>query len=237
MTLFNIDKTIVFSLIFIIMKSKICTKCGCNKSLSDFRKNKNTKDGLRTECKACSKSMNKNYYENNKEKVKETTKNWLVDNSDKMKLYNDNWSKSNPKKRRLYSKKWSNNNQEQVRNNHNEYERKRRAEDPKFKLKCYIRTMIKRSLRNKGYNKKSQTQTILGCDYDEFIKHIESKWESWMNWDNYGKYNGTEKYGWDMDHITPLAKGKTEGDILKLNHYLNIQPLCSYINRDVKRDK
>ena len=33
------------------------------------------------------------------------------------------------------------------------------------------------------------------------------------------------------------AKLIPEEDIIKLNHYTNIQPLCSYINRYVKRDK
>ena len=57
-----------------------------------------------------------------------------------------------------------------------------------------------------------------------------------MNWDNYGLYNGEEKYGWDLDHIVPLSSAECEGDIYRLNHYSNIQPLCSYVNRDVKRD-
>ena len=58
-----------------------------------------------------------------------------------------------------------------------------------------------------------------------------------MNWNNYGIYNGEENYGWDLDHIIPLSSGKCEEDVIRLNHYTNIQPLCSYINRNVKRDK
>lgn len=57
-----------------------------------------------------------------------------------------------------------------------------------------------------------------------------------MNWENYGLYNGTEGYGWDIDHIIPTSSGITEDDIIKLNHYLNLRPLCSKINRDIKRD-
>jgi hypothetical protein len=88
-----------------------------------------------------------------------------------------------------------------------------------------------------GYKKNTRTYKILGCTYEEFKTHIESQWEEWMNWDNYGRYNGEENYGWDLDHIIPLSSVTTEEDIIRLNHYSNIQPLCSYVNRYVKRDK
>ena len=57
-----------------------------------------------------------------------------------------------------------------------------------------------------------------------------------MNWDNYGLYNGEENYGWDLDHIVPVSSAQCEEDIYRLNHHSNIQPLCSYVNRYVKRD-
>jgi hypothetical protein len=57
-----------------------------------------------------------------------------------------------------------------------------------------------------------------------------------MTWDNHGLYNGTEGFGWDIDHIIPLSSAINETDIIKLNHYFNLQPLCSKINRDVKRN-
>ena len=58
-----------------------------------------------------------------------------------------------------------------------------------------------------------------------------------MNWDNYGLYNGELDYGWDLDHIIPISSAKTEEDIIRLNHYTNLQPLCSKTNRDIKKDK
>jgi hypothetical protein len=58
-----------------------------------------------------------------------------------------------------------------------------------------------------------------------------------MTWDNYGLYNGELNYGWDIDHIIPLSSGKTEDDLINLNHYTNLQPLCSKINRDIKKNK
>ena len=57
-----------------------------------------------------------------------------------------------------------------------------------------------------------------------------------MTWDNYGLYNGELNCGWDIDHIIPLSSVNTEDDIIKLNHYTNLQPLCSYTNRVIKKD-
>ena len=74
------------------------------------------------------------------------------------------------------------------------------------------------------------------CWDGEFMEHIESQFEDWMNWDNYGLYNGEEKCGWEYDHIVPISSAQCEEDIYKLNHHSNIQPLCSYVNRHVKRD-
>ena len=57
-----------------------------------------------------------------------------------------------------------------------------------------------------------------------------------MTWENYGLYNGELNYGWDIDHIIPQSYGNTEEEIIKLNHYTNLQPLCSKVNRDIKRN-
>ena len=62
-----------------------------------------------------------------------------------------------------------------------------------------------------------------------------------MNWDNKGNVNGviasTINQSWDIDHIIPLATATCEADVIRLNHYTNLQPLCSYTNRYIKADK
>lgn len=100
-----------------------------------------------------------------------------------------------------------------------------------------IRTRISNSIRTKGYTKKSLTYKILGCTYEEFKIYLENKFEHWMNWNNYGLYNGNINFGWDLDHIIPVSSVIDENDLLRINHYSNFQPLCSYINRYVKKDK
>lgn len=61
-----------------------------------------------------------------------------------------------------------------------------------------------------------------------------------MNWENYGnpkdgKYELNKT--WDLDHIIPICSAKTNEDIIRLNHYTNFQPLCSYVNRYIKRHR
>jgi hypothetical protein len=57
-----------------------------------------------------------------------------------------------------------------------------------------------------------------------------------MSWNNYGLYNGEFYFGCDLDHIIPISSAKSEEEILKLNNFNNFQPLCSKINRDIKKN-
>ena len=58
-------------------------------------------------------------------------------------------------------------------------------------------------------------------------------WENYVNpKDGIYELNKT----WDIDHIIPLSSAKNENELIKLNHYTNLQPLCSYTNRFIKKD-
>jgi hypothetical protein len=51
------------------MKTKICTKCGVEKTLSEFSKHKDRKYGVRNWCKLCSSEDYKQYRIKNKDKI------------------------------------------------------------------------------------------------------------------------------------------------------------------------
>lgn len=110
------------------------------------------------------------------------------------------------------------------------------------KLYTNLRDHITRSLKHLGieykkYDVKYSSIKICGLKKEDFLKYIETKMEPWMTWSNYGLYNGTPNYGWDLDHVIPRSTVKTIEDFYTVYHYSNIQPLCSYLNRDVKKDK
>jgi hypothetical protein len=185
----------------------------------------------------------KEWYSKNKENVKERVKDWKEENKEALKEYTkkyreenkDNlkkWREENKEKIREQRKKY----REQNRDKISQYENKKRKEDPLYWLRSNIRSSISTMLNRKGYTKNSKTIEILGCSFEEFFLYLESKFEPWMTWDNRGLYNGTSNFGWDIDHIIPISSGLTEEDIIKLNHYTNLQPLCSYYNRDIKKN-
>ena len=194
-------------------------KCECGLIKTEENKslfaNKSKKRPNMILCKKCYIDYRNKYNKNKIQESRETNREFY--NDYQRKIYNENKEKHNE-----YCKK---------------YKKKKRKEDPIYKLKENIRGVIGRGFRNKGFDKNSRTYEILGCDFETFKTHIESLWEDWMNWDNYGvdKRKKIEpKQTWDIDHIIPVSNGKTEREVIELNHYTNLQPLCSHYNRFVK---
>ena len=112
-----------------------------------------------------------------------------------------------------------------------EYQNNRKKTDILFKLKMNISCLIRNSIKKNGYKKSIKTENILGCSIEEFKQYIENLFESWMNWNNHGVLkSGKRQHTWQIDHIIPLSSAKTEEDVLKLNHYKNLQPLDAYTN-------
>lgn len=186
-----------------------------------------------------------NSEEERQQAKKEYIKNWRLEHpnydreryatNEKYRNSSNEWRKKNPEKAKEQIIKFRKNNP----NYYAKLVKERKRIDPLFKLISNIRCSIKQSLKRKKFNKNnSKTEQILGCTFEQFKQYIEKQFESWMRWENHGLYNkDTFNYGWDLDHIIPISSAKTKEDIIKLNHYTNFQPLCSKINRDIKRAK
>jgi hypothetical protein len=209
--------------------SKICNTCNIRKKLIEFSKG-DCKLGVRNRCKECEKPLKKKYSD-------VRIKNMSEEDKLKYKEYHTKYREENKITIREKIKEYNIKNRNVISKKYNIYIKNRFNVDSLFKLTFNIRTLIRNSFYCNGYTKKSKTQEILGCSFEEFKLHLESKFESWMTWENRGLYNGELNYGWDLDHIIPISSANTEEDITKLNHYTNFQPLCSFINRNIKRDK
>ncbi len=164
-------------------------------------------------------------------KDKEKRKEYLEANKEKIRLQKKLNYEANREKILQRQNEYNKSNKEKIR----EYQRNKYNNDILYRLKKNMRNQIGNSIRNGGFKKLTHTEQILGCTYEEFKLYLESLFKPWMNWENRGLYNGEENYGWDIDHIIPLSTATCEADIIRLNHYSNLQPLCSHINRDIKR--
>lgn len=90
------------------------------------------------------------------------------------------------------------------------------------KLRTRVRIFVKKS----NINKKHNTHEIIGCSWVELQEHLENN--------PYGFKIGQK--GIDLDHIIPLSTCETEEDLIKLNHYTNLQLLPRKYNQHIKRD-
>jgi hypothetical protein len=201
--------------------TKTCNKCGVLKNKEDFNKLNSNPDGLTNSCNKCLSIINKQIYketrECNLEKQRKRRKELKKENPEKL--------KERDKKARDKSKKYS-------RNYLRHYTKERRKTDLIFRISGNLRVTIKSSFTKTKHNKTSKTVKILGCSWEEFQKHIESQFESWMNWNNYGNLCESlePNCSWHLDHIIPVSYAKTEEELFLLNHWSNFQPLCSYKN-------
>jgi len=208
------------------------------------------------------KEYNQNYYKENKEEILTSVKKYYSDNKEqvseyKTKYWNENrqvlsqknkdYYQDNKERLDLANKEYNKKNRKRLNKRRNQRLKERRTElnqkikerrliDPIYRLSQNIRTYVRNSFKFKGFKKNTKTEMILGCSFTEFKIHIESQFESWMTWENYGLYNGSIEYGWDIDHIVPISSGKTEEEVIRLNHFTNLRPLCSLINRYIKSD-
>ena len=110
--------------------TRVCRKCGQEKPLEEFVKDKTRELGYSYTCKHCRREHACKYRADNHEKVLERTRKWRVDNPEKVREYDrkyraDNHEKileygrkhyaENPERYNKYSGKWQAANPEKVR--------------------------------------------------------------------------------------------------------------------------
>ena len=98
------------------MTSKACTKCGDIKSLADFHRRKDSKDGFAHECSSCNKRRSSGWYMKNAEYAKskirqlreldpesdrQKSRKWAAQNRELARFRAREWARNNPDKRKL----------------------------------------------------------------------------------------------------------------------------------------
>jgi hypothetical protein len=199
---------------------KQCTKCNETKSLSEYTKRADTKDGYQYQCKACVRehyvtwkdgSFGKSYLEKTKEKKRIYQKQYLKENKDKLKEYrrrpetkvrksssNKKYYFKNKEKIKEYIKSWKAENKDKSNVHRRKWKRNRYATDPVFKLKELISSSVRDGLKKNYSVKNNPTWQTLPYTPEQLKEHLESQFDEHMDWDNHGTY-------WHIDHIVPQA--------------------------------
>lgn len=211
------------------MGTRVCKACGVEKILEDFHKEKTCVGGRQTQCKVCLNARRKaKYYQNreqelakdaayraaNPEKVRESCRRWNAENKDHRKAYREANKEYIAARNAEYFQR--------VKAERADKARQKYREDPMYALKCRLRLRTRLAIKAKGFTKRSQIRQILGCDDVTLMRHLESLFADGMTWENRGE--------WHVDHKIPLAKAKTEEELLKLCHFTNLQPLWAADN-------
>lgn len=180
--------------------TKICKKCGAEKLIENFVKQKRI-------CKDCKKEYLKNWNNINSDHVRELRKKKYKDNCELKKEYSRNYFRKN---------------KEKINKRSLIYRKEILSKDSIFILKTRIGTSIRRVLRLNNIQKTFLTKDILGCSLEHLRYHIESLFQNGMSWENMNE--------WQIDHIVPTSIAKTKEEIILLNHYTNLRPLWNLEN-------
>jgi hypothetical protein len=101
------------------------------------------------------------------------------------------------------------------------YMKKRRKEDPAFKLSMDIRARTCSAFKAIAVGKPAKTEDLVGCTWEEAREHMEKQFDENMTWENHGRG------GWEIEHIVPIHTFDLEdaAQCFKAFHYTNLQPM------------
>lgn len=193
----------------------------------------------------------KEYRIKNADRKKETDKNYRLKNRDKLikydkerylknkeeyskkaKIYRDNRTPEQIYKNKEYNREYRIKNKERIKeldklniDKKREYRRNSQAKklstNTEYRILKNLRSRIRFALLKYDTCKSDTTKSLLGCDILTFRSYIESKFQSGMSWENYGRF------GWHIDHIKACKHfnlSKPQEQRICFN-YKNLQPL------------
>jgi len=198
---------------------KTCSKCKIKKSTNDFYKHSQKKDGLNSSCRQCEKLHNKSrseqikqyneqykkqYYEKNKENIKNKSIEYYKNNKDKIsesskKRYIENKDKISEKQKNIYIL-----NREKILAKSAEYYKNNRTNKLNYQKeygKKYDKTEMGKAVRRNINSKRRSIIKSSDIDSSEIHKLIfESKVCYWCN-------TSLKNKEVHVDHYIPLARG------------------------------
>jgi len=181
------------------MSTKTCTKCGVEKDVVEFDKDKTKKDGLFSWCKSCKKEYreanrekihkyNNKYYEVNHEREISRVKEYREANHEEILVRRREAYQYNIEEIRAQTRT------PEYRAKVNKRYKKRYKEDPLFRIANNLRSRVKMALKAQGAKKFTSTMDLIGCSPEFLTKHLEKQIRT-----------GTNREDYHVDHIIPCA--------------------------------
>lgn len=177
---------------------KRCIHCLVAKPLSEFNAHRRARDGLRSNCKGCQAAETKARRD------------------------------SDPNSFDANSKAYRKRHPELVRQRAREYQQRRRATDPAYRLRGSASRLAGCALQRRGSSKAGAAFfAAVGYSPQELIAHLERQFTKGMSLENYGE--------WQIDHITPVSSfnftSMTDPGFLACWCLSNLRPLWKDENR------
>ena len=176
-------------------KAKLCLSCLEISKKDSYKKYSNKED-----IKNKKIEYSKDYYSDNKERLKPIRKKWREDNSEKEKEYNkERYELIDKERLSNYYKE----NKEEINKKKSEY---RKTDEYKKWISEYrvknahkqrYRDSLKSVIRRLNRDKNDYTNNLLGYSDLEFKLHIESQFTSDMSWE--------DRKSFEIDHIIPIS--------------------------------
>lgn len=169
----------------------------------------------------CKKCHYLEYRKKNIKRVKERRVNWAKKYPEKIREYSRQYRERNPE----YAKEYRESHCEEIKESSKQYRKRnpemlhrgrklnpekyrkqhrleqfiRRHNDPRYRLKCNISSMVCNYIKRRSFSKNSKsTFDFFPYTIEELMNHLENLFIKGMTWKNYGE--------WHIDHKIPDCK-------------------------------
>lgn len=184
----------------------VCGKCGNDLDAECFSRDARAQNGLCSRCKECSAEYQKQYREQNADKLLAQKKEYYAEHreeliskvqkrycekKDEILAYHCQHYEDTKEQHSTHAKEYYQEHKQEIKRKVARYAHKRYQRDPKFRTICRLRHRLREAFKRYSRNGKTRPSADYGIDYDAIFRYI-------------GPCPGTmEKY--HIDHIRPLC--------------------------------
>lgn len=181
-----------------MLTEKTCTKCGITKPIEEFYRKRSTKDGLRPECKSCTKAVNDKYKKANRDYLNEKKREYREANRELIRAKNAEYRDRNRDVIRERAREWSRRNAEKRR----EYGRLRYLENKEI-----ISRKIKEWNERNRWSRRQREERRRTRKLELLADFTREDWNRCLDAFNHSCAYCGSKGDLQQDHFVPLSKG------------------------------